>query len=211
MQRSPTRARPWRRVMFVAVDVSSRNTSFSMSSVDRFGIQSRRARCTSSRSCSLACGVFFKAQAPFVQLMPQRWNLDGNSMLPGQPLAHPGQRQIRLVRDPPAKRRLQGREDRHPMSAYLKTRPPAFRMKLLADLMHPAAAHLVPLGYVRRAFTPLQCVEHPIPQVLGISAQMCPSYGQRHHSAKTSSLKSKTLLRNMSSSRCAGPHTISGT
>jgi hypothetical protein len=79
------------------------------------------------------------------------------------------------------------------MSANLKTRPPAFRLKLLADLVHPAATHLEPLGYVRRAFTPLQCVEYPIPQILGISAHPCPSYGQRQHSTKTSPLKSKTL------------------
>jgi hypothetical protein len=111
-------------------------------------------------------------------LMPERWNLDGDFMLHGQTLAHLSQRQVRLVGDPRAKHGFQWRNSRSSMPADLKTRPPALRLQLLADLMHPAPAHLKPLRDVSRAFTSLQRVEHPIPQILGICAHMCPSLGR---------------------------------
>ena len=58
-QRSPRGARPWSRAILVEVPVSSTKTSFSGS---RSGCRSNhcsRSRFTSSRSCSLACAVFF--------------------------------------------------------------------------------------------------------------------------------------------------------
>src|SRR5271170_7519209 len=82
IQRLPLGARPQRRVMLVDVHVSSINTSFSTSIAANDSTHARRACCTSSRSCSLACRVFFESEIPFVQLMPQRTGLDQNT-LPG--------------------------------------------------------------------------------------------------------------------------------
>ena len=85
--------------MLVLAPVSSRNISFVMSSVDWVSIHERRAACTSERSCSLACRVFFKAQIPFIKLMPQRRNFDLNAVFRQSP-AHLSKRQICLGLDP---------------------------------------------------------------------------------------------------------------
>src|SRR5258708_2323235 len=76
MQRLPLGARPQRRVMLVDVHVSSINTSFSTFILGNASTHARRACCTSSRSCSLACRVFFEGEIPFIQLMPQCAGLD---------------------------------------------------------------------------------------------------------------------------------------
>jgi hypothetical protein len=62
------------------------NTGFSTFIVGRASIHARRACRMSSRSCSLACRVFFEGEIPFVQLMPQSACLDNNALL-GQSLA----------------------------------------------------------------------------------------------------------------------------
>lgn len=160
--------------MFVAVDVSSRNTSLSASSEGWLCFHSRRAFCTSGRSCSLACRVFFIAQAPFVQLMPQRRNFDGHPVLASQTLAHLGQRHIWLVRDPGAKHGFQRGHERSSMTTNRKAGSPPFRLKLSADLMHPSATDFKPARDVRRAFTTLQCVKHSVSQILRISAHLLP-------------------------------------
>jgi hypothetical protein len=67
--------------MLVDVHVSSINTSFSTSIVGSACSHALRARCTSSRSCSLACSVFFEGKIPFVQLMPQGADLDRYALL----------------------------------------------------------------------------------------------------------------------------------
>src|SRR6266853_1332179 len=61
--------------MLVEVQVSSIKTSFSMSIPDCASLHARRAACTSARSCSSACKVFFEGEIPFVQLVPQTANL----------------------------------------------------------------------------------------------------------------------------------------
>lgn len=59
--RCPRRARPWRRAMLVAAQVSSMNTRRSgLIAVGR-SRQATRAAATSARSCSAACWVFFFA------------------------------------------------------------------------------------------------------------------------------------------------------
>src|SRR5271157_4682160 len=99
MQRLPLGARPQRRVMLVDVHVSSMNTSFSTSIRGKASTHARRASCTSSRSCSLACRVFFEGEIPFVQLMPQCARLNQNILL-GQTCRQFRQRQIWLCFDP---------------------------------------------------------------------------------------------------------------
>src|SRR5665213_543508 len=81
IQRLPLGARPQRRVMLVEVQVSSMKTSFSTSMLGNASAHARRACCTSSRSCSLACRVFFEGEIPLVQLMPQCAWLDQNILL----------------------------------------------------------------------------------------------------------------------------------
>src|SRR5690606_41981279 len=74
--RVPRADRPRKRVMLVVTAVSSRNTNFAIFQLGCRSFQLRRACCTSSRCCSLACSVFFKAQPPLIQLVPQRRDLD---------------------------------------------------------------------------------------------------------------------------------------
>src|ERR1035437_10986137 len=62
IQRLPLGARPQRRVMLVDVHVSSMNISLSTSIPGNASTHALRACCTSSRSCSLACRVFFEGE-----------------------------------------------------------------------------------------------------------------------------------------------------
>jgi hypothetical protein len=62
-------AGPWENVrsavlMLVAIPVSSMNTSLSSSQPGVASLHARRAGSTSSRSCSLACRVFFERKLP---------------------------------------------------------------------------------------------------------------------------------------------------
>ena len=100
-QRAPREERPRVRVMLVVAQVSSRKTSLAASQADCTRCHSLRACCTSVRSCSLACRVFFKAQPPIVQLMPQCGYFDLDPLI-SQSFAHFRQRQIGLFLDPRA-------------------------------------------------------------------------------------------------------------
>src|SRR6185503_5377904 len=62
-RRAPRLARPRSRAMLVVVPVSSRKTSRAGSRSGCAAIQAARAAATSGRSCSLACTIFFKADA----------------------------------------------------------------------------------------------------------------------------------------------------
>src|SRR5208283_5742287 len=106
--------------MLVDVHVSSMNTSFSTSIVGSACRHARRACCTSSRSCSLACRVFFEGQMPFVQLMPQGTDLDRYTLL-DQAFAQLGQAQTRLLFDPGTQHGLHRRYPRTAVPADLKT------------------------------------------------------------------------------------------
>jgi hypothetical protein len=61
--RSPRALRPCVRAMFVAVQVSSMNTSFPGSRSGCASNQARRLLRTSARFCSTACPVFFSVFA----------------------------------------------------------------------------------------------------------------------------------------------------
>src|SRR5580704_16717891 len=106
--------------MLVDIQVSSINTSFSMSIPGCASLHARRAACTSERSCSSACKVFFKGELPFVQLVPQRRDL-GRYAVFGQPLLQLGQRQIGLGGDPVAQHLFPLRQPCPAMTADLKT------------------------------------------------------------------------------------------
>jgi hypothetical protein len=98
-QRSPTGARPRVRVMVVETPVSSRNTSCVTSSAGWCAGHSARSAFTSSRSCSLACRVFFKAHPPRVELMPERRGFYPYAVCP-QAFADLGTRQVCSLFDP---------------------------------------------------------------------------------------------------------------
>src|SRR5664279_1406187 len=106
--------------MLVEVHVSSINTSFSTSIPGSASRHARRACCTSSRSCSLACSVFFEGKTPFVQLMPQSAELDRYALLSQAP-AQLGQAKPRLLFNPGTQHRLHLRYPRTPMPTDLKT------------------------------------------------------------------------------------------
>ena len=174
MQRLPLGARPQRRVMLVDVQVSSINTSFSTSIPGNDSTHARRACCTSSRSCSLACRVFFEGQLPFVQLMPQCAWLDQNTLL-GQPFRQFGQRKIRLCFDPTAQHRFHPCHPGTAMAANLETGPLARLLLPIADLVNPDAAHFQPPRNRSRSFAPAQCPQHTLTQILRIRLHPAPS------------------------------------
>ena len=122
--------------MFVLAPVSSRNTSLATSSSGCLSFQASRAALTSSRSCSLACRVFFKAQPPPVELMPERRRLDGHAVS-GQTFAHLGQREIGLRGNPLAYLQFPIRHPGAPISA--KATAGAFTLLFIArfDLINP--------------------------------------------------------------------------
>src|SRR5665213_2221389 len=91
--------------MLVDAHVSSMKTRFSTVIVGCASIHAWRACCTSSRSCSLACRVFFEGKAPLVQLMPERPDLDRDALF-GQSKLQLSQSQIGLGGDPVAQLRF---------------------------------------------------------------------------------------------------------
>src|SRR5580658_7763716 len=141
--------------MPVDVQVSSINTSFSTSIRGSPCCQLFRASCTSSRSCSLACRVFFEREMPFVQLMPQGTDLD-RYPLSCQTFAQLRQAQPRLLFDPGAQHRLPLRHPRTTMTTDLQT---AALARLLSPLPHPVNPHptdFQPTGNRRRTFSAIQ-------------------------------------------------------
>src|SRR5664279_3261151 len=153
--------------MLVEVHVSSINTSFSTSIPGSASLHARRACCTSSRSCSLACSVFFEGETPFVQLMPQCAGLDRYALL-GQSFAQFGQGKIGLGCDPGAQHGLHLSHPRTAMAAALKTGAPPRLLLPVAYLINPDAADFQPPRHRRGTFSATQGPQHPLAQILRI-------------------------------------------
>jgi hypothetical protein len=134
-QRSPRGARSRLGVIAVWTQVWSMNTSRVGSQLPWSYCHSCRACFTSARSCSLACSVYFKAQLPLVQLMPQRWRLDRDTLTLGQALAQLGQGQIRLRLDPSPHRCFQMGDPGDAISAHRSTAALAHFEKARPDLV----------------------------------------------------------------------------
>src|SRR6201995_1755957 len=99
ISRSPLDARPRKRVMFVLVPVSSIKTSCLGSIEGCLSCHSSRAALTSSRSCSAACSVFFKADPVTIEETPQSRNTGRKGFVRSQTPADFHQRQVRLLDD----------------------------------------------------------------------------------------------------------------
>src|SRR5271157_5167465 len=153
--------------MLVEAQVSSINTSLSRSIPGCASLQARRAACTSSRSCSLACRVFFEGEIPLVQLVPQVADLDRNA-LRCQPLLQLGQGQTRLRCDPGAQRRLRLLQTRPAMAADRKTGTHPSLLLPVPHLIDIEAADLVAPRNRRWTFSSIQCTKHPLAQILRI-------------------------------------------
>src|ERR1700730_2469545 len=97
--RWPRLARPRNRAMLVVVPVSSRKTSRAGSRSGCSACQAARASATSGRSCSLACTIFFEADALGGEEPPHRPVADMDAPV-GQLGADLFQRQIWNRRDP---------------------------------------------------------------------------------------------------------------
>src|SRR6218665_909258 len=166
MQRCPFGERPRVRVMLVDVPVSSKKTSFVASSAGWFSFHAIRSACTSWRSCSLACRVFFKAQPPLVQLVPWGGGFDRYPVL-GQPFAHLAQCQVRSVSNPSPQHRLHRSKTRSPMPANLKTMPNSL-FKTRLDLVHPYSTDFKTLGNGGRTISLFYRPQYPISQILRI-------------------------------------------
>ena len=167
MHRRPRGARPKRRVMLVDAHVSSINTSDSAFMEGIASSQVRRAWTTSSRSCSLACRVFFEGEIPFVQLMPQSCGLHCDAVS-GQSLTQLGQTKARLLLDPSAYHGLHSGDSRAAMPADLKAGSLPRLLLSLAHLIDPDSTDLQPPRNRRRTFSAIQRPEHPLPQILRI-------------------------------------------
>src|ERR1700693_6371662 len=83
--------------MFVLVPVSSRNTKRARSKEGESCRQRSRSCATSARSCSLACRIFFKAEAVSLEKPPNR-DPAGLDLADPQHGAELVQRQVRLLR-----------------------------------------------------------------------------------------------------------------
>src|SRR6185295_8013527 len=70
--RWPRAQRPWVRVMLVLAQVSSMNTRCEGSSRPWYLFHCARRLATSGRSCSLACRLFFEADALVLEEVPHR-------------------------------------------------------------------------------------------------------------------------------------------
>src|SRR5262245_63771639 len=71
-RRVPRGARPWVRVMLVLAQVSSMKTRRVGSIRPWYFFHCARRRATSGRSCSLACRLFFEADALVLEEVPDR-------------------------------------------------------------------------------------------------------------------------------------------
>src|SRR6201999_2554449 len=99
MTRGPRGPRPCWRTIAVLVPVSSMKTSLLGSSEGWLWRQALRACATSSRSCSAACSIFFKADLPAGEKAPHRAVADHNGFVGTQTLLDLAQRQVRLLFD----------------------------------------------------------------------------------------------------------------
>jgi hypothetical protein len=73
--------------------------------------------------------------------MPQGGDPDLNAQLRPTPLLEFGQRQIRLLRDPPAQRSLMRPQAGPPVAPYLLRPAMAYAPLLIPEAFHTAAAH----------------------------------------------------------------------
>src|SRR3984957_20679258 len=99
ISRSPLGARLRKRVMFVLVPVSSMKTSCLGSIAGCLSRHSSRDALTSSRSCSAACSVFFKADPVTIEEAPQTRNAGGKGLVRSQTPTDFHQCQVRLIGD----------------------------------------------------------------------------------------------------------------
>src|ERR1700683_4832052 len=129
--------------MLVDAHVSSMNTSVSVFMPGCASSHALRAACTSSRSCSLACRVFFEGEIPFVQLVPESADLDRNALF-GESKLQFRQGQIGLCRDPGAQHQLRTRQPRLAVATDPKTVPLSRRLYPVTHLVDPDTAPLKP-------------------------------------------------------------------
>jgi hypothetical protein len=148
--------------MFVVTEVSSRKINRLTAHMPCAFFHSRRARCTSSRPCSLACNVFFKSQAPFVELMPQRANPDPDPQA-SQALTHLGQGQIHFFRNPATYHSFQVRYPRNPIASPGPTGAISFPIESPSYLINPPPADFKPPRNLAWPLPSLQSPQHPIP------------------------------------------------
>ena len=148
--------------MFVDAPVSSRKTSFVMSRAGWAACHSRRAACTSVRSCSLACRVFFKRELPFIELMPQGGYLDRNPVC-RQSGAQLRECQISCFLQPGPQRRLHPRHPGLPVAPNWQTAPLSRLRQPVPHLIHPDPADFKSVGNGGRTVPTFQCSQHPVP------------------------------------------------
>src|SRR5271157_636051 len=170
--------------MLVDVQVSSINTSFSTFMTVCASLHASRAACTSSRSRSLACRVFFEGETPFVQLVPQGANLNRTTLL-RQPFLSLSQSKIRLGCDPGAQHRFHFPQPGPAMAADRKTGAHSRLLLPASHLINPNAAHLEAPRNLRRTIPALQGSQHALPQILRIGLHLrLPSTSRKYYRMK---------------------------
>src|SRR5271157_3885757 len=170
--------------MLVDVQVSSINTSFSTFMTVCASLHASRAACTSSRSRSLACRVFFEGETPFVQLVPQGANLNRTTLL-RQPFLYLSQSKIRLGCDPGAQHRFHFHQPGPAMAADRKTGAHSRLLLPASHLINPNAAHLEAPRNLRRTIPALQGSQHALPQIPRIGLHLrLPSTSRKYYRMK---------------------------
>src|SRR5690242_11771654 len=163
--------------MFVEVPVSSIKTSRLGSSAPWPACQATRAAAISGRSCSLACTIFFKADALGGEKPPHR-AIPDNLAAAGELATKLLKRQVCSLANPlqqPLPFLLQARAV---VAAHRPVLQTTFRPPRIHPLNHRADRHLVPLCRLVARQTALNRPNNPFPQVLRIwssHAMLAPS------------------------------------
>src|SRR5258706_2145619 len=173
LSRSPLAQRPQRRAILVESQVSSRNTSPVASSAGWLARQASRSACTSGRSCSAACALFFEAQPHPLQRIPQRTDADLDAVRLPQPSLQLRQGRVPHLGHPPPQHILTPRQDRLALTAARLGRALSRRSQPLSGFRHVGRANPKPLRHVPDRPPRLQ---HPLPQVLRIRLATLPTH-----------------------------------
>lgn len=186
-KRSPRRQRPVSLTILVLTAVSSINTSRAGLSMPCSRIHRRRARATSTRSCSAACRLFFNSDVVAVKKSPNRGTAAPNSSLVqrGNHLFESDVRPIRNQRQQPFCMLIQGR------------RTPSTRLGAGASGSTPTlqpshrrtGAHIKAFGCLPPRRTSVNRLNYALPKAVGIG------FWHRSEPPKSESMLQDSLTR----------------
>src|SRR5579875_2686459 len=162
--RWPRGERPWVRVMLVLAQVSSMKTRREGSSRPWYFFHCARRRATSGRSCSLACRLFFEADALVLEEVPDREVAHLNPTR-GELSAERPQGNIRLLCDTGQKPGALPRRRKRPPASHLVGRRAPGRAETLRPFHDAGNADLERRRHRPAALTRRNCRNYPLTQI----------------------------------------------